>query len=427
MTKKILILITMIMILPATVLSKVSTELPKNLEVLINELVLNNRKLSSLEKRAVAIKDGALAAKALPDPVFGVGISNLPTNGFDFNQEPMTQKQIFVSQKIPWLSKLDIKAEIEKKKFYTAKAYADLEKAVLARSLSNLYFDLMYSNNEISANNQLIIIIEDIIKSNDSGYALGSLKQQDILKAFLELERLKERKLSLNKEKSIVEIKINKILNRKSFKNIKIETNPVFPVFDYSRDDIYKKALNKNPELKLLKKISNEKTEKVKFFKKSLYPDMGFKAVYGQRGSDSKGNDLSDFFSFSASFTIPLWKERSQDIKIKSARITETSSLNNIENFMIELPHKIDELIESLSLKKERVRIYENSIIPSAEKLSAASLNDYRVGREDFNIMMRSRMEIIELKLKMDKLKIDAQRDIAEILYLTGEIIMVKN
>lgn len=81
-----------------------SAEIPYGLSKLVREAVANNREIQSLEEKARALREEAPFAGSLKDPSVGIAISNLPTDSFVFDQEPMTQKQISLDQQIPWFA-----------------------------------------------------------------------------------------------------------------------------------------------------------------------------------------------------------------------------------------------------------------------------------------------------------------------------------
>ena len=64
-----------------------------------------------MEKNAQALRAEAPFSGSLQDPVVGIGLLNLPVDTFDFDQEPMTQKQLFASQKFPWFGTLDLRQQ----------------------------------------------------------------------------------------------------------------------------------------------------------------------------------------------------------------------------------------------------------------------------------------------------------------------------
>jgi len=67
---------------------------PPSLTPLIEEGLAKNQALKSLDFQIKALTEKIEPSGALPDPQLGVGLLNLPTDTFDLDQEPMTQKQI---------------------------------------------------------------------------------------------------------------------------------------------------------------------------------------------------------------------------------------------------------------------------------------------------------------------------------------------
>ncbi|MFP4158768.1 MAG: TolC family protein, partial [Desulfobacterales bacterium] len=97
--------------LSSTGLAADSIWAPPGLEKLIEEALANNQSITSKKARVKGLENRVPAAGALPDPKLGLAVQSLPTDSFAFDQEPMTQKQIFLEQTVPWLSKLDLRSE----------------------------------------------------------------------------------------------------------------------------------------------------------------------------------------------------------------------------------------------------------------------------------------------------------------------------
>jgi hypothetical protein len=98
-------------ILPNKALGETVIWAPSPLERIINEGLEQNQGVQSLQAQVEASRELIPFAGSMEDLRLGVGVLNLPTDSFDFNQEPMTQKQVFVAQKIPWFGKLDLRSQ----------------------------------------------------------------------------------------------------------------------------------------------------------------------------------------------------------------------------------------------------------------------------------------------------------------------------
>jgi outer membrane protein TolC len=423
MRKKILIAFTLIFLFPLYLSAELKPDYSDELGGLIKEALKNNLRLTGLEKNIHSIKEKSYSAGRLPDPVAGISILNLPADSFSFKKEGMTQKQIFVSQKVPWLSKLDTKAEIELKKSETAKAVMNKEKISTALAISRLYYDLTAERIKIKKNRELINMLKKIIENLDSGYVSGNTLRQDILQADIELEKLKDKNIKSIRKANTLEFKINEILNSDSFKKIKTENIKSFPDTDLNIKKTTQAALNKNPDIIILKRLNNQKETSTKLTRKEFYPDFEFKAAYSQRESDSSGNSRPDFFSFTAAFSIPFMNKKADNKDYLSAQLDEESSLYKLNSLKLSITHKLNEKIESIKSNKERFLLYKNTVIPLGNELSETSMDDYMVGRTDFDTMIKAQMQLIEQKFELEEILIETKRLKTELLSITGSII----
>jgi cobalt-zinc-cadmium efflux system outer membrane protein len=82
-------------------MAQVPITAPQPLAELIEEGLVDNKEIQSLQARVQSLQDEVSFAGSLEDPHLGFGVLNLPTNTWKFNQEPMTQKTVFLTQKFP--------------------------------------------------------------------------------------------------------------------------------------------------------------------------------------------------------------------------------------------------------------------------------------------------------------------------------------
>ena len=80
-----------------------SLSMAKNttLDQVIQLAIENDPWFQGNQYKQQALDDQSVSAGQLPDPKLSLGIANLPTDTFEFNQEPMTQFKVGVSQQFP--------------------------------------------------------------------------------------------------------------------------------------------------------------------------------------------------------------------------------------------------------------------------------------------------------------------------------------
>ena len=94
-------------------------------------------------------------AGALEDPRLGLAVLNLPTETFSFDQEPMTQKQLFVAQKVPWFGKLSFTSQRQALAASRQPAVLEAKQLELARQIATTCYELGFVATSLKINERL--------------------------------------------------------------------------------------------------------------------------------------------------------------------------------------------------------------------------------------------------------------------------------
>ncbi len=133
------------------------------------------------------------SAGTLPDPTVSVGILNLPSNSWDFNQEAMTQLKLGVNQMFPRGDTLAIqqdKLRIESRKF----DYLRLDRLAMVKAqVSELWLDVYAAQQKVALIEQDNVLFEQMVDIAKANYAsaTGNTRQQDVIRAQLERSNCK--------------------------------------------------------------------------------------------------------------------------------------------------------------------------------------------------------------------------------------------
>jgi outer membrane protein TolC len=196
---------------PANIFADSPIWAPKALADLINEGLVQNNEIQSMEARVESMKEEVPFAGALDDPRLGLAILNLPADSFRFDREPMTQKQISLAQKIPWFGKLDLKSQRATLKAIRQKAILDAKRLELARKIAVTYYELGFIASGLETNKRLTEIVNQLLIVAETRYATGRGLQQDVLQAQVEMSRLLDEKIILEKRRRILTDRINEL------------------------------------------------------------------------------------------------------------------------------------------------------------------------------------------------------------------------
>lgn len=390
------------------------------------------------------------AANTQPDPKVSVAFANLPTDGFDFSQEGMTQFKVGVSQMFARGDSLNIKNQQLQLQSQQQPLQRQDRINKVAVTVGSLWLDLYRVQQSIILIEKNRGLFEQLSEVAEASYgsALGKTRQQDIVRAQLELTRLEDKlnqlqqqgdnyqgllgrwltSFSVKSQQNQSDMGLSSItlpLNvNKQLPNVELVNHASVNNEQWLTEEKLASLLSLHPSVKSIdKKIAATKTG-IELAEQKYQPQWGVNASYGYRGDDAMGNTRADLFSVGVIFDVPLFTENRQDNEVKSA-ISQTEAIKTEKLLLLrKLMSAFISAKGRLVRLTERQALYQNKLLPQIHDQAEVSLTAYTNDDGDFAEVVRAR--IAELNAEIDYLAINVQQQkiILEINYLfVGSVI----
>ncbi|MBU2181626.1 MAG: TolC family protein [Gammaproteobacteria bacterium] len=377
-----------------------------------------------------ALNDEAIAAATLPDPRVSLMAGNFPVDTFDLNQEAMTQLSVGVSQMFPRGDSLAL-AQHQKQQLAEQHPLLRLDrKAKVSAMVSQLWLEAFKAQESIRLIEQDRALFEQLVDAAKAGYssALGRARQQDVIRAQLELIRLEDRLTMLRQQQQAAQKRLTEWIGAPAT----VPLAPVLPTQSLSRPlsvPTIKQAsehtryewIRHHPALRALDQRIDATQTGVDLAKQKYKPEWGLTAQYGYRDNDPMGRDRADLFSVGVTFDLPLFTGNRQDKEV-SAAVNRTEAIKTEKHLLgRRLMAELETASVQLARLDERQALYTDQLLPQMAEQAEASLSAYNNDDGDFAEAVRAR--IAELNAKIDALAIavDRQKTIAQINYLLAE------
>ncbi len=405
---------------PTSLLAATPIWTSSGLSELVEEGLAHNKEIQSLEAQVASLKEEISFAGSLEDPRFGFGVLNLPTDTFDFNQEPMTQKVLFIAQRVPWFGTLSLKSKKTTLMAVRQQAILEAKKLELVRKITTVYYELGFVATSLNINKRLTNMVSQLLRVAETRYASGEGLQQDVLQAQVEITKLLDEKIVLNRQHRTLEDRINELLNRESFL-------PVTPPKDLKYLDttldslaLKRQSLSQNPWLSVRQAELDQATVGIDLAKKDYWPDMDFKVAYGQRDEDLTGRNLPDFFSATITLTIPLWQKNRQNKKLSASQKSHEAAMKSYRSLMRTLPHRVDALATEIRDTQQNYRLYVDALLVQSEQWARSSLAAYEVGKVEFSTMINAQIRLLRVELQAKRYLYNIYQKRAELEEVLG-------
>lgn len=393
---------------------------PPALGQLIEEGLTNNREIQGLKAKVASLSEEVSFAGSLEDPRLGLAVMNLPTNTFRFDQEDMTQKQVFVSQKIPWFGKLSLRSQRMALMAGRQQALLEAKQLELARQIATAYYELGFIASSLETNDRLSGLVSHLLHVAETRYGAGIGLQQDVLQAQVELSTLMDEKIVLERQRRTLEDRINELLNRESFVSIAPPQGLTPMDLQLDAESLQGLSLKQNPMLAARQADLDQATVEMRLAEKDYWPDMDFRVAYGQREEDLQGRSRPDFFTASVSINLPLWQKTRQDSKLAATLKGHQAATDFHRNLVQSLPHRMNALITEIRNTQENYRLYTDALLLQAEQWARAAHAAYEVGKLEFNTMINAQMRLLRLTLRADRYLLTIYQKRAELEEILG-------
>tara|TARA_R110002073_G_scaffold285659_1_gene450120 strand:- start:5693 stop:7126 length:1434 start_codon:yes stop_codon:yes gene_type:complete len=400
-----------------------------------------------------AIEAQSIAAGSLPDPSMSIGLANLPTNSLNFGQEAMTQAKVGISQMFPPGDSLNIrKRQLELKSSQFPYERQD-RRAKIAVTVGQLWLNAYKAQESITIIERNRSLFEQLVDVAESGYstALGKSRQQDVIRAQLELTRLEDRLTVLHQRQEMFQQKLAEWLNGyflnqyaydpqaesqtqtnhfslvRKIPDISLINQQLYSSKAQTNPEILYENLSGHPALKSLEQKIRASKAGIDLAKQKYKPEWGVNAGYSYRGNDPLGNNRSDLFSVGVTLSIPLFTSNRQDKEVQSAK-SQTSAVKTEKwQLLRKLMAEFETAKAELLRLNERQKLYETQLLPQMNEQAEASLTAYTNDDGDFAEAVRARIAEMDTEVIALDINIERQKTILRLNYLfmtdTDEII----
>ncbi len=390
---------------------------------LIQEMKRNNPSLKAGYNEWQAARARVPQAGALPDPVLGINLLNMPVNTFAFDQEPMTGKQISLMQPLPFPGKLGLKEEIAQQSAQISEfQYQEMENDLVSQ-LKRLYNELLYVNQAIATTRKNHALLEQFTTIAEMRYRVGKGIQQDVLRSQVEHLKLHDKLIELGQKRIDLEAEINTLLNRPADQALGKPVGQKISQTDLVLDSLKRIADDDRPLLLAWKTSLIRSQKKTHLAQKGMLPDFGIGAAYTQRDKLKNGTGGVDFLSATFNMTLPVYFWKKQKKNVEENKFSELSVQQQYQDVRNQVFRRLETTRTDLEKNRRRIELYRDGIIPQASQAVESALAAYQVDKVDFLSLLNNQLTLFNYELALHRAVSDYLNDVADLERETGHSI----
>jgi outer membrane protein TolC len=381
--------------------------------------------------RQSALASESISAGALPDPMISAGLANLPTDSFDFDQEPMTQFKVGISQRIP----RGDSRKLRQQRLNALEARHPLgraeRRARVATEVSVAWLEAWRAEESIRLIEEDRNLFEQLVDVAQSSYAsaLGQTRQQDLIRAQLELTRLDDRLVQLEEAREVAMSSLSRWLQTTASPASVSGPLPelALPDSDWltgttppSAQELAQR-LSRHPAMLTVDRELDARHTAISLAKQQYKPEWRVNASYGYRDDDPLGPKRADFFSLGVSFDMPLFGSTAQDQQVQSAAATAEAVRTERALLQRQLVADFQTQLARLTRLEQRRTLYQSRLLEEMRLQAEATLSAYTNDDGDFAEVVRAKIAELNARIDARNIEVDLQITIARLQYFFAE------
>jgi len=378
-------------------------ESPSDFRQKLNEFVAialeQNPKLLEAQNRIKVFKEITPQVGSLDDPMLQFGLMNLPVDTFAFDQVDMTQKQIGLSQKFPFPGKLGLREGMAEKSVNVSEQSYEGLKLAIQRQVKQSFYELCFVLSAIEITQENKTLLQQFVTITESKYTVGKGLQQDVLKAQVELSKIMDELIQLNRKKESEKGRLNTLMNQLPQKPLTIPHGLRQTSFAKSIEELQSLAEANSPSLKGLENLKERFQLAGELAEKEYYPDFNVGMRYGVRENGIRG-DRPDFVSAYFGVNIPLWYKTKQSRKVAEERFRVSQIQDNYQDTRNQIFLRIKELMDEQKRSAQTLELIDQGILPQARQSLEAALAGYSVDKVDFLTLLDNQVTLFKWQIK---------------------------
>ena len=372
----------------------------------------------ALQARAAALSERAVVAGALPDPMLRFGLNNYPIQSGDFTTEGMTSAGVGIRQNFPagktrsigtrqyelFASEVNKNAEARGRNVLTA-----------ARSA---WLDTHFWGQAHDLVNESRPFFDDLATITRSLYAVGRKSQQDVLRAELELSRIDDRLIEIERQQARARASLGEWIghdaNRPLAEKMPGWVNPP-PLADLILN------LPDHPTLMAADAQIAARDAGVELADERSKPQWALDMAYSYRdGSLPNGDPRSDFISVGVSVGLPFFRKKSVDSTLSAALQERSAAESTRTRIERELQSRLEAEYSHWHDLSRRLALYEERILGQARDHAQALMLAYQSDSGDFADVMRGYIDDLNTRIEYIRLQVDRAQSYAVLANLGG-------
>jgi outer membrane protein TolC len=370
-------------------------------DVLIEQVLARNPTLTQMVAAAEAAAARYPQVVSLEDPMFAATISPRLFGSHDLDGG----YRLELAQKYPWPGKLRLRGQNAAAEARAAGHDVEDTRLQLIESARNAFADYYLAERGLEVNRESLRLLKDFRGNAETRYKTGTVQQQDLLQADVEIGQQRQRQLTLERMRLVALARINTLLHLPPDSPLPPPPGQV-PTRGTLPDETVLRALAlaRRPDLQAMADHIAAERASLRLTHKEYYPDFEAVAAYDDFWSERQ---LRPQVGVRMNVPIRLAK---RDAAVREAEARLGQRIAELNRLTDDVNYAVDQAYQETGESDKTVRLYEQTILPAAEQNVKSAQTSYTTAKIPFISLIEAERSVVGLRDRYYEATADAFR-----------------
>jgi cobalt-zinc-cadmium efflux system outer membrane protein len=389
---------------------------PVKLADLVAEAERNHPSIQAAARMVGAKRARIAQARALPDPQLSAGYMGSLAPFKTQKNDPSSYRTFGVMQELPYPGKRDLRGKIAAKEADAEIPNVEAARRRVRAEVKVAYYELWGVGKAIDITGRNKELLEKLARIAEERYKLGKGLQQDVLRAQVEVTRIRQRQTLLDQRHHTLEAQIASLLMRPGDAPLGALPAEIAKAgLPYSFEELIGKGVENSPEIRRQEELIEQSRLAADLARKEFYPDFSVSWDYQNRTSG-----MPEMYGLKFTMNLPFFNKGRRYAAVNEASETQASARQMREAVRTVLMFQVKEQFLAARASDELLTLYSKALVPQSALTLESSMTAYQVGSLDFLSLITNFITVLDYETSYYEELARYQQALARLEELTG-------
>lgn len=390
---------------------------PLSLQAALRDATDRDPALAELKAQIAAVRQRAVQARSLDAPMLEGQIWQWPIG--TLNPARVDMYMLSVSQEFPGRGKRTLRAGVVEKDVALFSANVERRTREVRNEVTQAYVELLAARQAITIHQNTLGLLQHVVAATQARYESGSVSQYDMLAGVVELSKLHEELIDLDREHQLTAAKLNTLMQRDPDAPVGHLDEPADPLPLRPPLELQQAALALHPDVLAARAMKERTVAMQAEARGDLKPDFRVSAGYMAR------SDNEDAWLASVGLTWPKapWARGKVDARLAEATAEQEAAAARERAAVAQIRLAVHDAYTRASAAEQRVRFMRTTLLPQSRQAVEVSSIAYQSNRADLQAVLNEQRMLRDSQLSYYRAVTAARQAIAELESLVGDAV----